>query len=186
MKIIPTDLPGVTLLEPRKFEDARGFFAETWHRQKLAEGGIDVDFVQENQSLSRQVGTVRGLHCQLDPHAQAKLVRVVRGAVFDVAVDIRPGSPTYGKWTGALLSAENMHQLFIPEGFLHGFVTREPDTEVFYKCSDFYAPTHERSVRFDDPEIGIDWGIDPKDAILSDKDANAPLLRNLSTREVSK
>jgi len=186
VNIIPTSLSGVVILEPRKFEDSRGFFAETWHRAKLAEGGVNTDFVQENQSLSREVGTVRGLHCQLAPHAQAKLVRVVRGAVFDVAVDIRPESPTYGKWTGALLTADNMRQLFIPAGFLHGFVTREPNTEVVYKCSDFYAPTHERSVRFDDPEIGIDWGIDPKDAILSDKDAKAPILRELSTEEVTK
>ncbi|MGC4025837.1 MAG: dTDP-4-dehydrorhamnose 3,5-epimerase [Mesorhizobium sp.] len=186
MNIIPTSLSGVVILEPRKFEDSRGFFAETWHRAKLADAGLNTDFVQENQSLSRQVGTVRGLHCQLAPHAQAKLVRVVRGAVFDVAVDIRPGSPTFGKWMGALLTADNMHQLFIPAGFLHGFVTHEPNTEVVYKCSDFYAPTHERSVRFDDPEIGIDWGIDPKDAILSDKDAKAPTLRELSTEEVSK
>lgn len=186
MNILSTSLSGVVILEPRKFEDSRGFFAETWHRAKLAENGLDIDFVQENQSLSRQVGTVRGLHCQLEPHAQAKLVRVVRGAVFDVAVDIRPNSATYGKWTGALLTADNMRQLFIPTGFLHGFVTREPDTEVVYKCSDFYAPTHERSVRFDDHEIGIDWGIDPQDAILSDKDAKAPTLRELSTEEVSK
>ncbi|MBX3596123.1 MAG: dTDP-4-dehydrorhamnose 3,5-epimerase [Rhizobiaceae bacterium] len=181
MKVTQTNLPGVLLLEPRKFEDARGHFVETWHRAKLIDAGLDIDFVQENQSLSRQTGTVRGLHCQLDPYAQAKLVRVVRGSVFDVAVDIRPGSATWGRWTGALLSAQNMHQLFIPAGFLHGFVTREPDTEVVYKCSDFYAPTHERSVRFDDPQIGIDWGIDPKDAILSEKDANAPLLRDLSS-----
>ena len=184
MNFIQTDLAGVVILEPRKFEDDRGFFAETWHRAKFADGGIDVDFVQENQSLSRHVGTVRGLHCQLEPHAQAKLVRVVRGEIFDVAVDVRAGSPTYGKWTGALLSAENMRQLFIPTGFLHGFVTRLPDTEVVYKCSDFYAPAHERSVRFDDPDIGINWGVDFKDAILSDKDARAPTLRAFSSDEV--
>ena len=185
MNIVPTSLAGVVILEPRKFEDARGFFVETWHREKLAQGGVDVDFVQENQSLSRQAGTVRGLHCQLAPHAQAKLVRVVRGAVFDVAVDVRPGSRTYGKWTGALLSAENMRQLFIPTGFLHGFVTREPDTEVVYKCSDFYAPAHERSVRFDDPDIGIDWGIDASKAILSDKDAKALTLAQFATEKVT-
>lgn len=189
MNIVPTSLSGVVILEPKKFEDARGHFVETWHRAKLADSGVDTDFVQENQSLSHHAGTIRGLHCQLAPHAQAKLVRVVRGAVFDVAVDTRPASPTFGKWTGVLLSADNMRQLFIPTGFLHGFVTREPDTEVVYKCSDFYAPAFERSVRFDDPDIGIDWGIDPEAAILSDKDASAPRLRDLielSRHEVAK
>ena len=179
MDIIRTSLEGVFVLEPRKFEDPRGFFCETWHRGKFADAGIDIDFVQENQSYSRHRGTVRGLHCQLTPRAQAKLVRVTRGEIFDVAVDIRRGSPNFGKWAGATLSAQNMRQLFIPAGFLHGFVTRQPDTEVVYKCSDFYAPEFERSVRFDDADLGVDWGIDAGAAILSDKDAKAARLRDL-------
>jgi dTDP-4-dehydrorhamnose 3,5-epimerase len=179
VEIIRTSLGGVFVLEPRKFEDQRGFFCETWHRSKFADAGIDIDFVQENQSFSRLQGTVRGLHCQLAPRAQAKLVRVTRGEIYDVAVDIKAGSPTFGKWVGITLSAQNMRQLFVPAGFLHGFVTRQPDTEVVYKCSDFYAPEFERSVRFDDPDLNVDWGIESSAAILSDKDAKAARLRDL-------
>jgi len=129
--------------------------------------------VQDNHSLSRMVGTVRGLHFQSPPHAQDKLVRCGAGVIFDVAVDVRRGSPTYGKWVGVELSAENGRQLFIPKGFLHGFVTRAPNSELLYKCSDVYAPACDGAVRFDDPDLGIDWGIDPATAILSDKDARA-------------
>jgi len=173
MHIEQTSLPGVVILTPARHGDARGFFSESWNRQRMEEAGIAIDFVQDNHSLSEQVGTVRGLHFQSPPHAQAKLVRCGRGAFFDVAVDIRRGSPTYGQWVGVDLSFENGRQLLIPAGFLHGFVTRAPMTEIIYKCSDYYAPDCDGAVRFDDPEIGIDWGIDPASAMLSAKDAKA-------------
>lgn len=168
-----TALPGILILTPRRFGDARGYFSETWNRARMAEHGIDIDFVQDNQSYSAPVGTLRGLHFQAPPHAQDKLVRVARGAVLDVAVDIRKGSPTYGKWVAAELTAENGKQLLVPKGFLHGFITRAPDTEFLYKCSDYYAPQTEGAVHFADPDLGIDWGISPEDAIVSDKDAVA-------------
>ena len=175
MKVTQTKLPGVLLLEPRRFGDDRGFFSESWSRKTLAEHGVDIDFVQDNHSVSAAVNTVRGLHFQSPPHAQAKLVRCGRGRLFDVAVDIRKGSPTFGQWVGYELSFANGQQLLIPEGFLHGFSTREPDTEIIYKCSDYYAPDCDGAVRFDDPDLAIDWGLSG-DAILSDKDANAPLM----------
>ena len=181
MNIEQTSLSGVLILTPRRFGDARGWFTEVWSKSALAAKGIDIDFVQDNHSCSRDVGTVRGLHFQSPPHAQAKLVRCGRGRVFDVAVDIRKGSPTFGKWTGVDLSAENGRQLLIPAGFLHGFVTREPDSELLYKCSEVYAPDCDGAVRFDDPDIGIDWGIDPTTAILSEKDRAAPYLQNFTT-----
>ena len=168
-----TTLDGVLIVIPKRFGDNRGFFSETWNRRVMADAGIDIDFVQDNHSLSRDAGTLRGLHFQTPPHAQAKLVRVVRGAVFDVAVDFRVGSPTYLQWFGVELTAENGKQLLVPEGFLHGFVTLTNDTEVLYKCSDYYAPECDRSVRFDDPDIGINWGA--AISVLSDKDRNAPL-----------
>ncbi|MBW4981896.1 dTDP-4-dehydrorhamnose 3,5-epimerase [Mameliella sp. CS4] len=175
-----TALPGVLILTPRRFGDARGFFSESWNRKRMAEQGIDMDFVQDNHSLSAEVGTVRGLHYQTPPHAQDKLVRCGRGRLFDVAVDIRVGSPTFGNWIGVELSADNGKQLLVPRGFLHGFVTREPDTEVIYKCSDYYAPDCEGAVRFDDAAIGIDWGLEGP-PILSDKDAAAPLLTEIAS-----
>jgi len=181
MQIEKTALEGVLVLTPRRFGDHRGFFAESWNRRTLAQHGIEYEFVQDNHSLSREVNTVRGLHFQAPPHAQAKLVRCGRGALFDVAVDIRRNSPGYGRWIGVELTAENGRQLLIPEGFLHGFVTRSPDTEIIYKCTDYYAPDCDGAVRFDDPEIGIDWGIDPDTAILSEKDAAAPQLRDFET-----
>ena len=171
MKIEATSLAGVMILEPRRFGDHRGFFSECWNRQALAEAGLDYDFVQDNQSLSLAPGTVRGLHFQSPPHAQAKLVRCGNGRIFDVAVDIRLGSPAYGQWAGAELSAENGKQLLIPEGFLHAFMTLEPDTEVLYKCTDYYSPECDGGVRWD--SCGIDWprvGIEPT---LSDKDLDA-------------
>jgi dTDP-4-dehydrorhamnose 3,5-epimerase len=179
MQIDATEIPDVKLIAPRRFADDRGYFTETWNAKALAEAGIDCTFVQDNQSLSHRAGTVRGLHFQSPPHAQAKLVRCGRGRLFDVAVDIRAGSPTYGQWVGAELSEANGHQLFIPAGFLHGFVTREDATEIVYKCSAGYAPAADGAVRFDDPEIGIDWGIDTATAILSPKDAAAPRLAEL-------
>ncbi len=175
MQIAQTPLPGVLILTPKRFGDARGFFSESWNRRVLAEHGIMLDFVQDNHSLSRAANTVRGLHFQSPPHAQDKLVRCGRGRLFDVAVDIRRGSPTWGQWFGIELSAENGRQLLIPRGFLHGFVTREPDTEICYKCTDYYAPDCDGAVRWDDPDIGIDWGLTGP-PVLSDRDAAAPRL----------
>ena len=171
MIVRETALPGVMILEPPRFGDARGFFSESWNRKRMAEAGFDIDFVQDNHSLSYETGTLRGLHYQAPPHAQAKLVRCGRGSLYDVAVDVRQGSPTYGQWIGVDLSFENGFQLFIPEGFLHGFVTREPMTEVIYKCSDYYAPDADGSVRWD--SVGIDWGFSETRPILSEKDAAA-------------
>ncbi len=180
MQIEDTPLAGVRVLTPRRFGDARGFFSESWNRRLMAEHGMDHDFVQDNHSVSARVNTVRGLHFQAPPFAQAKLVRCGRGRLFDVAVDVRRGSPTYGRWFGIELSFENGRQLMIPAGFLHGFATREPDTEIIYKCTDYYSPTADGAVRFDDPDIGIDWGL-TGEAILSDKDAAAPLLADFTT-----
>ncbi len=179
MKIETTNLEGVLILTPARFSDGRGFFSESWNQQRLAGLGITTPFVQDNHSFSARAGTVRGLHFQTPPHAQVKLVRCGRGRLFDVAVDIRQGSPGYLHWTGVELSFENGRQLLIPEGFAHGFVTREDDTEVIYKCSDHYAPECDAAIRFDDPAIGVDWGIDPETAILSAKDAAAPVLAAL-------
>lgn len=176
MRIETTPLPGLKILTPKRFGDARGFFCESWSRRVMAEHGLDFDFVQDNHSLSARTGTVRGLHFQAPPHAQAKLVRCGRGALFDVAVDIRRGSPTYGRWFGVDLTFENGRQLLVPTGFLHGFVTREPETEIVYKCTDYYAPDCDGAVRWDDPDIGIDWNIGETDPVLSDKDAAAPFL----------
>lgn len=175
MQIEETALPGVLILTPKRFGDDRGFFSESWNRKLLAGHGIDLDFVQDNHSLSAAENTVRGLHFQAPPFAQDKLVRCGQGVIFDVAVDIRKGSPTYGKWVGAELSAQNGRQLLVPKGFLHGFSTRTPGAEVIYKCTDYYAPEADGAVRFDDPAIGIDWGLSGP-AVLSDKDAAAPLL----------
>jgi len=179
--VIETRLPGVLVVTPRRFGDSRGFFSEVYNRKAYAAHGIDVEFVQDNHSLSREAGVVRGLHYQAPPHAQDKLVRVAAGRIMDVAVDVRRGSPHYGQWVGVELSAEIGNQLFVPKGFLHGFATLEPDCQVLYKCSDFYAPESDGNVRFDDPAIGIDWGIATADAILSDKDRAAPLLADFDS-----
>lgn len=179
MEIHQTALPGVQILTPRRFGDDRGFFAETWNRARWADLGLDVDFVQDNQSLSMRAGTLRGLHFQSPPHAQTKLVRCGRGALFDVVVDIRHGSPTFGAWIGVDLTARNGRQLMIPQGFLHGFVTREDATEIVYKCSDYYAPDCDGTVAWNDPAIGIDWPLAGQVPILSDKDATAPQLADL-------
>ena len=181
MRIEQTKLPGVLVLTPKRFGDDRGFFCESWSAARMADAGLHFDFVQDNHSLSEAAGTARGLHFQAPPHAQAKLVRCGRGRLFDVAVDIRKGSPSYGQWTGVELSYENGKQLLVPRGFLHGFATLEPNTEIIYKCDDYYAPESDGAVRFDDPEIGIDWGIDPVSAILSDKDKAAPLLKDFDS-----
>jgi len=175
-----TALAGVTLVTPRRFGDHRGFFAETYSRRIFGEHGIELEFVQDNHSLSAQVGTVRGLHFQAPPRAQAKLVRCGRGAIFDVAVDIRRGSPSYGEWVGYELSAENSRQMLIPAGFAHGFVTLLPDSEIIYKCSDYYAPETEGSVRWNDPDIAIAWPLSGE-AVLSAKDAVAPFLAEIGS-----
>lgn len=180
MQIEDTALPGVKILTPPRFGDHRGFFSESWNKSRMQEAGLDYDFVQDNHSLSAKVDTVRGLHFQSPPHAQAKLVRCGRGGLFDVAVDIRKGSPTYGKWVGVELSFENGKQLMIPAGFLHGFITREPDTEIVYKCTGYYAADCDGAVRFNDPDIGIDWGLEGE-ALLSEKDAAAPSLKDFDS-----
>ena len=174
MHIEETGIPGLLVITPKRFGDHRGFFAETYSREKLAAQGVALEFVQDNHSLSAQMGTVRGLHFQTPPRAQAKLVRCGRGVLFDVAVDIRRGSPSYGRWFGIELSFENGKQLLIPAGFAHGFVTRAPDTEIIYKCSDYYAPETEGALAWNDPDIGIDWGLGDTAPILSAKDAAAP------------
>ena len=163
------------LIKPSRHSDHRGFFSETYSRRLYAEMGIDVEFVQENHSLSRAVGTLRGLHFQAPPHPQAKLVRCVRGMIFDVAVDIRRNSPTFGQWESHKLTAENGHQLYVPVGFAHGFVTLEPDSEIVYKCTDYYAPETEGAVHWS--SCGIDWPL-TVDPILSDKDVIAPAFTN--------
>ncbi len=179
IQVEETALPGVKLIVPRRFGDNRGFFAETYSARRYAEAGIGDEFVQDNHSVSSRRGTVRGLHFQAPPHAQAKLVRCGRGRFLDVAVDIRKGSPHYGRWVSAELTEENGHQLYVPKGFLHGFVTLEERTEIVYKCSDYYDAAADGAVRFDDPAIGIDWGIDVSAAELSARDAAAPLLADL-------
>lgn len=176
MDISETAVPGVLLLTPRRFGDNRGWFSETWSARTMAAQGLTFDWVQDNHSHSAEAGTVRGLHYQAPPMAQTKLVRVIRGAVLDVAVDVRFGSPTFGQWIAEELSEENGVQLLVPKGFLHGFVTLQPQTDVLYKVDAFYSGEHDGGVRFDDPDLGIDWGIDPATAVLSDKDANAPWL----------
>ncbi len=175
MKATETELKGVFVLEPQVFGDARGWFMESWSQRKMHDAGIDVQFVQDNQSFSAQKGTLRGLHYQLNPMCQAKLLRCTRGKIFDVAVDIRKGSPQYGKWVGVELSAENKKQLFIPRGFAHGFITLTDDVEVQYKADNYYAPEYDGNIRWDDPDIGVEWPLKP--VILSEKDSKAPLLK---------
>jgi dTDP-4-dehydrorhamnose 3,5-epimerase len=179
LDIQTTPLPGLLILTPVRHGDARGFFSESWNRQRMTDAGIEIDFVQDNHSLSARPGTLRGLHFQSPPHAQTKLVRCGRGRLHDVAVDIRRGSPTYGQWFGIELSFANGRQLLVPEGFLHGFVTREPDTEIIYKCSDYYAPDCDGAVHWQ--SCGVDWGVAAEDVTLSDKDAAAPALADFDS-----
>ena len=174
MKKIETKLPGVVILEPVVHGDHRGYFMETYSTKTLSDLGIDNVFVQDNQSFTAQKGTLRGIHFQNDPMAQAKLVRVTRGAVLDVAVDLRKGSPTYKQWVTVELSAENKRMFFIPRGFGHGFVTLTDDVEFVYKVDNLYSKECDRGIRFNDPDIGVDWGID--DPILSQKDTTSPML----------
>lgn len=179
MDITETAIPAVKVLTPKKFGDHRGFFSETYNRERLEQAGIRLDFVQDNHSLSAQKGVVRGLHFQLPPFAQDKLLRVTRGRVLDVAVDLRRSSPTYGKHVAVELSAENWKQILVPIGFAHGFVTLEPNTEVIYKVTNYYAPTHDRGLLWNDPALAIAWPIGPAEAILSDKDKAQPRLADL-------
>ena len=175
MDIEKTALDGVVIITPKRFGDHRGFFSESWNKSAMDAAGLSYDFVQDNHSLSMTPGTVRGLHFQAPPRAQDKLVRCGRGALFDVAVDIRKGSATYGQWVGVELSAENGKQLMVPAGFAHGFMTLVPETEIIYKCTDTYAPETEGALLWNDADIGIDWPLDV-DAVLSEKDAVAPGL----------
>ena len=176
MNIIKTDIDGVYIFEPKVFGDNRGWFMETFSDEVMKKNGLDIKFVQDNHSFSAQKGTLRGLHFQLNPKAQTKLVRCTKGKILDVAVDIRKGSPTYKEWVAVELTEENKNQLFIPKGFAHGFLTLTDNVEVQYKVDEYYASECDRSIRFDDPEIGVEWGID--NPVLSEKDINAPLLKN--------
>jgi len=176
MIVEQTAIPGVLVITPKRFLDGRGFFSETWKASSFAEAGIDVSFVQDNHARSDEKGVVRGLHLQIGPNAQGKLVRVVRGSIWDVAVDARPGSPTYGKHAGAVLSAENWQQLWVPAGLLHGYCTLEPDTEVIYKVTAPWDREAERGIIWNDPELAVPWPIAPGEAILSDKDKLLPRL----------
>ncbi|MBP1887314.1 dTDP-4-dehydrorhamnose 3,5-epimerase [Sinorhizobium mexicanum] len=177
LEVRPLDLAGVLEILPRRIGDERGFFSETWNARQFAEHGVALHFVQDNHSYSASRGVLRGLHYQLPPYAQDKLVRVVKGAVFDVAVDIRRGAPTFAQWVAIEISARKWNQLLVPKGFAHGFLTLEPDTEVIYKVTNPYSPTHDRAIRFDDPEIAIAWPLPVAQLQLSEKDRTAPQLR---------
>jgi len=173
------DIDGPLLITPKKFGDERGFFSETYSKKALAEAGFEKEFVQANHSLSAQKGVIRGLHFQAEPHAQDKLVRVVRGSIFDVAVDIRISSPTFGQHIAVELSADNWKQLLVSVGFAHGFCTLEENTEVIYKVTDYYSPDYDVGIAFDDPDLNIDWPIDTTKVILSQKDKKLPKLKQL-------
>ena len=175
MNIEKTKLKDAYIITPNVFGDARGWFMETYSKKAL-EGVIDIEFVQDNQSYSSKKGIIRGLHCQTNPHCQSKLIRCTKGEIYDVIVDVRKGSPTYKQWIKVLLTAENKKQLFIPKGFLHGFETLTDEVEVQYKVDDFYSKECDRSIRFDDPEFGIDW--ETQSPTISDKDANAPYFKD--------
>lgn len=176
MEVRPLGIDGVLEIVPKRHGDARGFFIETYNAERFSQAGIDLRFVQDNHSYSAAAGVLRGLHYQLAPRAQDKLVRVIRGGILDVAVDIRRGSKTFGKWIALELSADRGNQILVPKGFAHGFVTLVPDTEVLYKVTDTYSPEHDRSIRFDDPAIGIEWPSMAGGFQLSDKDLKAPPL----------
>jgi dTDP-4-dehydrorhamnose 3,5-epimerase len=180
MQLIDMEIPQVKLLAPKKYGDARGFFSETYSQKAMKDLGLDLKFVQDNHSFSAAKGVLRGLHYQLSPMAQDKLVRVIRGAILDVAVDIRKSSPTFGQYVKAIISAENWRQILIPVGFAHGFVTLEPDTEVIYKVTEYYSPSHERGIAWNDPAIGIDWATEKFEPVLSERDKVHPTLKNQS------
>lgn len=175
----PLEIEGLLEFRPRKFGDERGFFSEVWRDDWQSELGLNTRFVQDNHSFSKSRGVLRGMHFQKSPAAQDKLVRVARGSIFDVALDIRKESPTFGRWAGIVLSAAEWNQLFIPKGFAHGFVTLEDETEVLYKVSDLYSPAHDRAIRFDDPAVGIAWPVNSGGVTVSEKDRMAPLLAEI-------
>ena len=181
MKVRNLEIPDVKLITPQRHGDDRGFFSETYNQQRLAEAGIDIRFVQDNHSFSAQPGTIRGLHFQAPPFAQHKLVRVTRGSVFDVAVDVRRGSPTFGAHVHVLLSASLWNQLFVPAGFAHGLMTMEANTEIIYKVSHHYAPEHDRGLLWNDPSLAIPWPLDADEAVLSERDRRHPTLAELDT-----
>jgi dTDP-4-dehydrorhamnose 3,5-epimerase len=181
VEIRPLRLDGALEIRPRKFGDDRGFFSETWSQKSLAEAGVELNFVQDNHSFSAARGVLRGMHYQLPPSAQEKLVRVSRGAIYDVLVDIRRGSPTFGQWEGVIVSVELWNQILVPKGFAHGFVTLEPNTEVQYKVTAFYDAESDRGIAYDDPAIGIEWPVDPAEIQLSAKDKAAPRLADIDT-----
>jgi len=181
IEIRTTELEGILVITPPRFGDHRGFFSETWSRRAFEEAGLAFDFVQDNHSRSADPGTVRGLHFQRPPFAQAKLVRVAAGRILDVAVDIRRGSPTFGRHVAVELSAEDGRQLLVPAGFAHGFATLEPETHVLYKVDAFYSAEHDAGLAWDDPTLGIDWRVDPAAAVLSEKDRTHPRLAELDT-----
>lgn len=176
MNIIKTKIPEVVILEPKVFGDNRGFFMESYNKETFKSIGMDMNFKQDNHSLSQPAGTLRGLHFQTNPKAQSKLVRVTNGAIYDVAVDIRKGSPTYGEWIGAILTADNKRQLLVPKGFAHGFCTLVENTEVQYKVDEYYSPENDSGIYWNDPDIDIDWPF--KEPVLSEKDKANPLLRD--------
>ncbi|MCF8302205.1 MAG: dTDP-4-dehydrorhamnose 3,5-epimerase [Bacteroidales bacterium] len=178
MKITPSSIPDVLIIEPRVFEDSRGYFFEAYNQEKFYEQGLNMEFVQDNESKS-QKGVLRGLHFQKPPFAQGKLIRVIKGAVLDVAVDIRKESPFYGKWITEILSEQNKRMVYIPEGFAHGFLTLEDETIFFYKCTQFYNKESEGSIRWNDPDLDIRW--DFPDPVLSEKDKNAPLFKDFDS-----
>jgi len=176
MKLLDTSFPEVKILVPAKHSDERGFFSETYSRRTLANAGIALEFVQDNHAFSSRSGTIRGLHFQVPPFAQDKIVRVIRGAIFDVVVDVRRHSPTFGRFETFVLNAADWKQLLIPIGFAHGLCSLEPDTEIMYKVSNFYSPEHDKGVRWNDPEIGIAWPVAPEAALISPKDRALPPL----------
>jgi dTDP-4-dehydrorhamnose 3,5-epimerase len=176
MNLTKTEINDVVIIEPKIFGDHRGWFLESYSMLKYKEFGIDIEFVQDNHSFTAKKGTIRGLHFQIEPRAQSKLLRCVRGKIYDIAVDLRKGSSTYLKWVGNVLSEDDKRQIFIPKGFAHGFISLTDNVEIEYKVDDYYSPECDRSIRYDDPDIGVDWGI--TDPILSEKDLQAPFLKN--------
>jgi dTDP-4-dehydrorhamnose 3,5-epimerase len=179
LAVRPTALKDVVVLCPKRFGDRRGYFLETYNNKTFAAAGIDLDFVQDNEAFSAKKGTVRGLHFQTPPTAQAKLVRVLRGRIFDVAVDLRVGSPTYGRWVGETLTADGAEQIFVPRGFAHGYCTLEPDTVVAYKVDQFYAPASEAGIAWNDATLGIPWPVSPSEALVSVKDQQLSAFADL-------
>src|SRR6516162_7220065 len=179
MRILETDIAGIKLIKPVRHVDTRGFFSEVFKENVLRQNGIDIQFVQDNHSLSINKGVVRGLHFQIPPFAQAKLLRVTAGAIFDVAIDIRWDSPSFGGHVAVILSAADWNQIFIPEGFAHGYCTLEPDTEVIYKVNAYYSPKHDRGLLWNDPALGIAWPVSADEAVVSDRDRTHPVLSHL-------